>query len=185
MLAGPASRSILQESATWQRLTKVWSEAEEVAAGRRGAYPFDAAGKKAMLEALARAGNDVEALARQGLVTSPEASLLAKDLQRLTLGVQAKRPTEMQMATCYRPMMLRPGRESLRRLSERLPLLERMASAKVVHREVLARVASQMQRDLDTLARGAGDLDVAERERSKSLQSGREGAAPGVAQASG
>jgi len=54
----------LADSSQWKRLVATWHEAEEIASGRRGAYPFDRAGKKRVLQALATAGKDVAQGAR-------------------------------------------------------------------------------------------------------------------------
>jgi hypothetical protein len=119
----------LSESKGWRRILDAWNEVSEIASGKRGDYPFDVAGKNRLLEDLKKAEADVADLQKTKLITQPEAGLLLKDLGTLTTGVQAKRPTEMKMATCYEPMMIQPGHDSLTRLSDRLPLLEKLAAA--------------------------------------------------------
>ncbi|MBM4042028.1 MAG: hypothetical protein FJ290_26330, partial [Planctomycetes bacterium] len=57
----------LADSVEWKALDAAWREASDVASGKRGPYPFDNAGKKRLLEALATATKDVEALQARGL----------------------------------------------------------------------------------------------------------------------
>ena len=55
-------------------------------------------------------------LEKAGLLSRPEAGLLEKELALLTGRVQAMRPTEMRMATCYEPMAFTPGSYSAARI---------------------------------------------------------------------
>ncbi len=147
--AGPA-RS-LADAPEWKRLTAVWREAEEVASGKRGAYPFDRKGKEKLLARLKQAEADVAALQAAGLVTAPEAGLLTADLARLTRGVGRKRPTELRMATCYKPIMVIPARDSLGRLTARLPLLQQLAEGGKLHADVVRKALVSVEADLAVL----------------------------------
>jgi len=149
--AGPART--LVDAREWKRLTATWREAEEVASGKRGAYPFDRKGKEKLLADLKQAEADVAALQTAGLVTAPEAGLLAGDLAQLTHGVQSKRPTEMKMATCYKPMMVIPARDSMGRLAARLPLLRQLVDGDKLHPDVARKVLASVQADLAVLAK--------------------------------
>jgi hypothetical protein len=151
--AGAASEKTLDESKGWKRILAAWNEAAEIASGKRGDYPFDEAGKKRLLEDLKKAEADAADLQKAKLITEPEAGLLLKNLGTLTAGVHAKRPTEMKMATCYKPMMIQPGHDSLTRLSDRLPLLEKLAAAETLHREVVEKVLASVEADIQTLAK--------------------------------
>ena len=86
-----------------------------------------------------------------GLLTPVEAELLKKELARLRVGVEAKRPTEMRNATCYTPMPFAPGQESLDRLRDRLPLLEKLASSEMLQPQVVAKVLGAIEADIATL----------------------------------
>jgi len=141
----------LEASREWRALSAAWKQAEEVVAGKRGAYPFDRAGKKKLLDALAAAAKDVDRLAACGELSAAEAGLLKKDLATLTGGVGRMRPTELRNATCYTPMMVLPARESARRLKERLPLLEKLAGSGKLRSAVVRRVLVSVERDLQTL----------------------------------
>ena len=142
----------LTQTPQWKRLTATWKEADDVGSGRRGKYPFDAKGKKALLTRLTAAAGEVKALAAAGMLTAPEAGLLAKELAQLTSGVRSKRPIEMRMATCYKPMMplTWPG-FSRQRIDDRLPLLKRLADAETVHPQVAAKVLQTLETDLQRL----------------------------------
>ena len=149
--AGPLGlpKGELAQTPHWKRLMATWKEADDVGSGRRGAYPFNAKGKKALLAWLGTSDRDVDALAAAGMLTAPEAALLKKELARLTEGVQFKRPTEMKGFTCYVPMMplTWPG-FSRRRIDDRLPLLRRLADAETVHPQVAAKVLETLETDL-------------------------------------
>jgi len=162
----------LADSPQWKRLVATWHEAEEIASGRRGAYPFDRAGKKRVLQALATAGKDVDALRRAGLLSDAEAGLLDMDLAQLTRGVQAKRPTEMRMATCYESMAYTSTRNSMKRLSARLPLLEKLTTAAKLQRDVARKVLVSIESDLATLAKKEmiQRLPEADRARAEELR---------------
>jgi len=143
----------LPETPQWKRIMKTWSEAEDAASGAKGQYPFDAAGKKALLADLVDRAKDLAGLAAAGLLTAPEAQLLTGDLARLTAGVQAKRPTEMKMATCYKPMrVLRPTHETMIRIVDRVALLRNVADAKKLHPAAISKALVAIEADLTVLA---------------------------------
>ena len=139
------------ETNEWKRLLAIWKDAAEIAAGKRGAYPFDRAGKKKTLEALANAAKDLDTLQGAGLLSPAEVGLLKQDLAQLTRGVQAKRPTEMRMATCYEPMWFDPAGESLKRLQARTPFLEALARTEKLRPEVVRKALASVEKDLATL----------------------------------
>jgi len=142
----------LPHTPQWKRLTKTWEEAEVVAGGGKGPYPFDKAGKKALLADLAARAKDVTGLAAAGLITATESSLLKRELVRLTYGVQAKRPSEMKMATCYKPMWVRPAYESMIRVVDRAGLLRKLAEGDKLHPAAVEKILAAMEGDLAALA---------------------------------
>ena len=146
--AAPATGQSLAETPQWKHLAATWTEAEEVASGRRGPYPFDEAGQKKLLADLATVGTDIDALAKAGQLNDAEAGLLREDLKRLVAGVEAKRPTEMRMATCYEPMMMQPAHDSLARLEARLPLLESLAMDEKIHPDAVRKVLTTIEADV-------------------------------------
>jgi len=151
----PAAKGKLAHSPQWQRVAKTWKEADDVASGRRGPYPFGRKGKEALLAALATGAKDVEALVAAGQLNEPEGKLLKLGLKRLAVGVQGKRPTELRMATCYDPVAFYPARDSLLRLVGRLPLLEKLGAAERLHPAAVEKVLATVQVDLAVLANEA------------------------------
>lgn len=142
----------LPHTPQWKRLDKTWAEAEVVAGGGKGPYPFDAAGKKALLADLAARAKDVTGLAAAGLLAAAESDLLKRELVRLAYGVQAKRPTEMKMATCYKPMRVRPAYESMIRVVDRAGLLRKLAEGDKLHPAAIEKILAAIRGDLATLA---------------------------------
>ncbi|HNV68731.1 MAG TPA: hypothetical protein PKO06_03470 [Candidatus Ozemobacteraceae bacterium] len=124
-------RETLGRSVSGKHLLETWQAAREIADGTRGAYPFDAAGKKAFLAELARALADVDALVKDRVFQLGEASLLKLELRELTAGVQRRRTTESQNVTCYRVATVSPVRVSRRRLEARIPLVEKLLPGRV------------------------------------------------------
>lgn len=138
----------LSEDATWVALLPLWQEAAAVGSGERGAYPFDREGKDKLLARLEASKATLDALEGRGLLSPPEAGLLKADVDTIISAVGKKRPREMEMATCYRPMMVNPTQDCARRLELRLPLLEQLAAESVLHPTVVERVLVQVEADI-------------------------------------
>jgi hypothetical protein len=148
--AAPAKES-LAENTLWKRVMAAWQEAEEVASGKRGDYPFDEKGKKALLESLAASDADLLSLSEKGVLAATEAGLLNEGLKGLVAGVQAKRPTEMKDATCYKPMVVIPAQESAERLKVRFPLVQKLSAAETLHPEAVRVIMVTLEKDLAQL----------------------------------
>jgi len=170
----------LSESKGWQRILAAWKEAEEIASGKRGQYPFDKKGQKKVLENLKQAEGDAAELQKANLISEPEAGLLLKDLGTLTTGVQAKLPTEMQMTTCYKMMPMQPSHDSFQRLSGRLPLLEKLAAAETIHPEVVEKVLVSIVADIATLAKEESLKEFATAEERQAAEKTRDAAKAAV-----
>lgn len=141
----------LDETKHWKHLTAVWREAEEIGSGKRGDYPFDEMGKQRILDGLATVNSSLDKLKNASLLTEAESGLLKQELALLTSRVQAKRPTEMRMATCYKPMPFMPAQDSLKRLTDRLPLLEKLAESETLQPQVMSKVLDTVESDLALL----------------------------------
>ncbi len=159
----------LAESPEWKSLDATWREASEVASGKRGPYPFDAAGKKRLLESLSTSASGIDALRARGLLSESEAGLVKHDLGVLVTGVQSKRPTEMKMATCYAPMPHMPVQGSLNRLAARLPLLEKLAAAEKVQPSAVKKILGTITQDLAVLSSKEG-MPLSEADQVKAEQ---------------
>jgi hypothetical protein len=150
-IAAPAKDS-LAENTLWKRIMAAWQEAEEVASGKRGDYPFDEKGQKAMLQSLATSDADLKGLVEKGTLAAAEADLLREDLKGLVTSVQNKRPTEMRMATCYEPVAIEiPVAASFYRLSARLPLIKQLATTATLHPEAVRIILATLDTDLAQL----------------------------------
>lgn len=141
----------LDETKHWKHLTAVWREAEEIGSGKRGGYPFDEMGKQRILGGLSTVNDNLDKLENAGLLDEAETGLLKQELALLTSRVQAKRPTEMRMATCYEPMSFTPAQDSLKRLTDRLPLIEKLADSETLQRQVISKVFDTVESDLALL----------------------------------
>jgi hypothetical protein len=155
----------------WKRVQQIWTEADEIASGKRGPYPFDAAGKKRVLDALAAARKDIESLVKAKVLSPPEGTLLSKELDRMIAGVQEKRVKAAVHASCYEPMPYRVGRDALQRLADRAPLLAKLAAGRRVDPAVLQKIARTIEADL-SVVEGARATDLSDSDRRRARQIG-------------
>jgi hypothetical protein len=140
-----------------KRIAKVTAEAQVVASGKRGSHPFDSKGKKQLLTLLDAAQRDVEALRNAGTINEGEAGLWKADLQLLVTKVNGFRPTEMKLATCYKPMMAPiPKQVSLRQVKARLKPLLKLSRADKLNPAVTRKVLRRIEADLAVLAKPGG-----------------------------
>jgi hypothetical protein len=139
----------------WKRCLTTWQQGSEAAFGGEP-YPFTEKGKAKLVEQLENSRGLVKGLEGQGLLTATEAGLLDQDISILLAGVYAKRAKEMEMATCYEPMMYTPRRDALQALAPRVELLEGLAAQEVLQPEVVVRVLEQVRRELPKLAEPGG-----------------------------
>ena len=153
---GPAierSNDPLLHSDAWKHLVNTWTEARDIAAGKRGDYPFDQKEKDKLLKALNACSGDLDQLAAAGLLTADETMLLKQELPRLIAGVQAKRPKEMAMATCYSPMPYPASAKSdIDRLADRLPLLQKLAESGTLHTLAVEKILDSIEQDIAPLS---------------------------------
>jgi len=174
--SGEIAAMPLADTPPWRRLMATWREAEAVATGQRGAYPFSRRQKERLLSELAAGAGEVDTLVTAAQLDVAEAELLKRELLRLTRGVDAKRPVEERNTTCYLPTPLfREQDVSLCRIVDRLPLLQSLLQARTVQPAVVAKVAATLEADLAGI-RKAGYL-----ERLKKMQADLAAADPGQA----
>jgi len=142
----------LGEMPVWKSIETTWEQAMEVASGKKGSYPFDGKGKKALLASLGDAQKQIDGLVAGGALTEREASLLKGEFSYLARAVGEFRPTEMQMATCYEPMDISSvAKDRVERISQRLSLIEKMQKAGTVKPEVASKVISTLELDVAAL----------------------------------
>ncbi|MDD4890541.1 MAG: hypothetical protein PHU85_11510 [Phycisphaerae bacterium] len=150
---GPAMYELrsmgLAKTPQWVKLTRTWREAEEIAAGRRGSFPFDRAGEQKLFGDLWRAAGDVGVLATAGLLTPTEAGLLTAGLRELMDRVGQFRCTEDSQSTCYEPRMMYDEQvDSAKRLADQARLLRGLAASDRVSPEVLERTLPLLEENL-------------------------------------
>ena len=131
-------------------LAGILSEAEDVGSGKRGPYPFSATGKEALLADMGRALEMVPVLVERNVLTAAEGELVKIHLNELLQDVHNKRSKDMMEATCYEPIMMTPAQDSFKRLSARIPYLEKL-TGRTLSPLVAARVLDNVQRDLKAL----------------------------------
>ncbi|MCP4377954.1 MAG: hypothetical protein GY794_17470 [bacterium] len=134
----------LAEVPMWRDLMKNWREAEEVASGRKGKYPFDAKTKKALLAELDAAPGRLDALATAGYLTAAEAGLLKTALVGLPARVKRMRPVELRNAPCYGPVMI-AKRDPLVAMLGRMPLLEKVAKERKLHPAAVKKIVEVVE----------------------------------------
>jgi hypothetical protein len=145
----------LDGSKEWKELQALAKEGEEIASGRRGLYPFTEKEKARLLERFRAALGEVDALVAAGELGRTEGALFLGWLGQLRKRVEGFRPTELENATCYKPMPLPdPAREAWARLEERLPLVRQLLESQTLHPRVLGKVVDALKQDRDALASG-------------------------------
>ena len=160
----------LAATAEWKRLTTTWTEAAAIAAGKKGPYPFDRQGKKRILDALDGIPSDIETLRRGRTLSDAEADLLGKERATLRLEVAFMRTTEDPVASCYLPVAPWMPADLNKRLAERLPALERVASSDRLHPGVIVRVLDTIEADIDVLTKSELRMLFSEADRAKATE---------------
>jgi hypothetical protein len=159
----------LEKTRQWQKLEEARGEAEEIASGSRGSFPFDDRGKRDLLARLEAGARDVDSLIAAGALHLSEAGLVKADLERLTRIVLGFRPREMEHHTCYRAVILDPFGTALARLTVQTPLLEQAVEAQALHPEVLRKLLTLVEADLASLAKGEAKADAKKLAAAKEL----------------
>jgi hypothetical protein len=125
----------LSETPEWQRLTRLWDKAVSPETDQMNASSM-----------LRQTANDVTALSNNGMLSTPEAGLLKLELDALTREV-----SRVASAHASPTESTNPARDSFRRLSGRLPLLEQLAAYGQTRPDVLERALRTVHHDLDVL----------------------------------
>ncbi|HEY3322997.1 MAG TPA: hypothetical protein VGP72_21260 [Planctomycetota bacterium] len=147
----PKKESALARDAHWQALEEMWAEDATGTEARPG-------GK---LES-ARAA--VASLAKSGLLTADEAALL--DVTLADRAKIASAPLAPDSEARIRPGIY-PSVFALQRWTDaRMPLLKRLSEASTTHEEALTRIATEIQRDIDTLTRAEGNPELSQAEQA-------------------
>ena len=145
----------LAASPSWNRFAALLAEAKEIAAGKRGEFPYHETEKNRLLEALRAAPDLLRALRADGLLSSAEETMLAGEIAGVAARVNEFRPVELRQATCYEPVdPPEPFRVSLDTLRQRLELLEQIAAQEQLSAKVVRKVLVAVEGHLSTLSEG-------------------------------
>jgi hypothetical protein len=136
----------LDEAPEWKNVTAAWKLAAPLAKSGKSTNAQRLAAD-AQLKAARTAATK---LAVAGLLTTAEAGLLHSEADRLREGIYRNPPTDCQVM-CYDMMFIDPAQTSLKRLSVRLPLLQRLAAGGKVSKAAIARVLPSVEADAKLL----------------------------------
>ena len=172
----------LADRREWKEIVTTWNEAADIAAGKKGDYPFlNDTTKKWFLDRLKKHEQDCAALVKASVLTRSEGGLVLKGLQDLATGVQRFRSKSMMNATCYEPMLIRPAAVSAEHLKTRLELLAELVAQPTVRPEVLTQTLAAIEKDLTTLADEKSYQYLSEDEKAAAIKT-RDAAAKRVEQ---
>ena len=170
----------LEETDAWKNLTALWAFGGEIAAGRRGPFPFNTRQREQLLADLQIVRKNVAAMENAGLLSAAEAGLLGLNLDAMITRIQQFRPEKLRMATCYQPVRMVSPDESVERLAARLPLLEKLAASETLHREVVEKVLVSIVADIATLAKEESLKEFAKAEDRQKAEKTRDAARAAV-----
>ncbi len=140
-------RGGIEETNEWKAIAEAWKGAAPLAeSGRSTTAQREFAKKK-----LKGAHQAVQRLAVLGLLTEAEMGLLVSEAERLRKDIYRNPPTDCKV-TCYDMEFIPPRLQSLERLSQRLPLLKKLAAEGSVHPAVLEKIVPSIEADLKTLS---------------------------------
>ncbi len=132
-------------------IIRIHDEANAIASGSKGRYPFDKAGKARVLKELTQAQTTCDNLRKAGQLHAPEAALMKQRLARLHTAVNGFRYRGF-LASCYKPFARPPAATaSVSRLNKRLPHLRRLAATGRLHRAVVKKILIGVKADLKVL----------------------------------
>ncbi len=90
-------------------------------------------------------------LVAAGELSEGEAKLMRLEAERLDEAMGESPPADMQVR-CYRRAYIQPAKRSLKRLNQRLPLLEKLAAGGKIKPGVMARMLPALEQDLKILS---------------------------------
>jgi hypothetical protein len=166
----------LQDDPAWNQIAAAWKEAEEIGSFKRGAYPFDRAGKWDLLNSLEEADANLLKLQYAGKLGKPEMVYLGTELQRLSQGVQGVRTTEELNMTCYMPGFILgkpkplPSKKALNYLQDRLLLVQKMTESNTLNPAVAAKVTTTMLRDIEAMNKIESSFPLSKKDHARAVK---------------
>jgi hypothetical protein len=94
---------------------------------------------------------------------------LRSDAERLRKDI-VKNPPADSTVSCYNVAYLPPARESLERLTQRLPLVEGLVAREGLHPEACRKIVAALRRDLEVLGSEQELRKLSEAERTRSAE---------------
>jgi hypothetical protein len=142
----------LTETQAWKDLVSTWKEAVDIASGSRGEYPFYERRQSGLLANMQTAIENTDCMLEAGLLAQAEFDLLRLNMETLRVKLQGFRPKEGMHSSCYFTARARTAAEtSVESLSERLPLLEKLAAENRVPQAVVETCLYSIENDLKVL----------------------------------
>ena len=135
----------LADTAAWKRISAVWAEVEAAVTGT-DAHALNEGEVRRLQAAVADAGADVDLLVKAGLLGGTEAALLKDGLDLLA----GRLPFPSPQRYLYDPKL--PIRGRIRRLNERLPLLQWLADHEKPHPAAIGKALKATEQDIALLA---------------------------------
>ena len=162
----------LHNSVHWKQFSSTWNEAEDIAAGRLGDYPFKRKGKKRLLAGLTLCSLSIDALEHDSTINTAEAGLLKKDIARLVDCISNFRTIEEADSDTRKTSIKTPALVSMTLLRERLDLLGQLAQAKSFNRTVVEKILVPFERVMKTLNNSTmlNQLAIARRSEAAELR---------------
>jgi hypothetical protein len=150
----------------WQVISAAWDFAASLARWGRSTT----AQRAEFDEKLAAAKSALAELVQVGTISSAEAALVVAEGEKVRREVFRGPPREMHVR-CYRAMAIIPARESLTRLSQRLPLLKTVAESGRASPAVIEKILPTIREDVERLSstKQLKSLSPAEQDQARQL----------------
>lgn len=131
----------------WKVISDAWREAVPLAQSGKSTQKQRDHAKQALADAC-KAANE---LAQAGSLSATEVALLVAQAARLERDIFSNPPTDTKV-TCYDMAFISPAQESLERLSQRLPLLQKLTASGHLNLLVAEKILPAIEEDLQILS---------------------------------
>ncbi|MBM4033204.1 MAG: hypothetical protein FJ291_15675 [Planctomycetes bacterium] len=158
-------RAAPDASADWQAIHDAWAAALPLAKSGKST----GAERKAADQKMEAAGDAAKRLVAKGLLASQEADLLAFKLASIRNDIYRNPPTDFR-GTCYDMAYIPPAQQSLQRLNQRLPLVEKLLEGGKVNPTAGGKIVAGIQADLAILNDAKNIEQLRGEERAKAAE---------------
>jgi hypothetical protein len=167
---GAADKDEVAETTEWKHIESVWKKAEKITSSEPYSYPFNDEEKKALLADVESLKKDVAALLSAGKINDAQSGLLNKNIEQLMRQIDAYRTKEMQCATCYLSARFIRAEVSMERLSDRMPLIEKLAASEKLSPKVVEKILVSIEKDVAVLSDEKELNKLGEEKRAKAVE---------------